>query len=290
MPAPRRHHTLPQRYQAGFSMDGSGAIWVFDRLKQSIRSANPANTAVEKDFYSWEHSRSTKPGSIESFLASFIEGPFWSVLDRLDAQKGPDSNDRLRLAFFCAFLLTRVPRFRSGIATLYASVVAENPHLEQAVPYFDSLFERSPQGLLLPAASKNLTLKKMVDIGKQVGEYLLTLDTHLMSASPEEPFITTDNPFALVRVNGKSERATVTAPGFLKWMPLSARTAVGFGEPGDNFSWTNVPPAKGRRSNVALAGAASHLVIASTKTQLEELVRGLPRGAPHPNTFPTEIL
>ena len=286
---PRRHHTLPRRYQAGFSADGSGAIWVFDRQQQCIRQSNPASTAVEKDFYGWKYSRNTNPGSIESFLANHIEGPFWPVLDRLDAQRGPDSNDRLRLAFFCAFLLTRVPRFHSSISTLYASGVAENPHLKQAIPYFDRVFERSQKGLLLPAASKNLTLKKMVELGKRAGEYLLALDTHLMSASPKEPFITTDNPFALVRINGKSERATVTAPGFLKWVPLSARTAVGFGEPGDNFSWTNIPPAKGRRLNVALAAAASHLVIASTKSQLEEIVRGLPREAPDQNTCPVEI-
>lgn len=290
MSRPKRHHTLPQRYQVGFSTDGTRTIWVFERRQQRVRRAQPPNTAVEREYYTWDSPRGAKATSLESFLATSIEGPFWPVLDRLDAQQMPDSSDRLRLAFFCAFLLSRVPAFRASVAHTFASAIAVYPHLARDAAHLDGLFERSPQGLLLAAAPKDQALQKLLDIGVKVGQFLLTLDTHFMSSYPEERFITTDNPFTLVRMVDEGQRAAVMARGFLKWIPLSARTAVAFGEPGDNISWTYVAPAKARRTNRALAAAATQLVIAGTEAHLAELVRGLPREPPPPTAFPTEII
>lgn len=288
MSEPKRHHLLPRHYQAGFSSDGNGELWVFERRKQRIRSAYPSNTSVENHFYSWA-SPSDRPSSLESMLAKGIEGPFWPVRDRLDAQQFPDYADRFRLAYFCAFLLVRIPAFRALYEHAFTSGIAAHPRLERDIELINDLFRQSPSGLFLPVTPKNARLRQMVDMAMEVGKHLLTLDIHFMSSYPEEPFITTDNPFVLDRLIDQGQKPSVKADGFLKWIPLSAKTAVGFGEPGDNITWTNVIPPKVHRTNRALAAVATDLVIAGSKEQLSKVVAGLSPMPPHPTCFPSEI-
>lgn len=289
MSTSKRHHTLPQRYQSGFSAEKAGGLWVFDRKQQKIWPAHPPNTAVEREFYTWESSTGPEARALESTLANLIEGPFWPVLDRLDARGMPDSTDRVRLAFFCAFLLVRVPAFRAGFHYQFSSAVASYPNLARDAALLDGLFQQTPSGLMLPAATKNQALQKMLDMGLQIGQYLLTLDTHFMYSESEEPFITTDAPFGLIRMVDEGQAKGVMAPGFLKWVPLSGRTAVGFGEPGNTITGTVVIPSKARRRNLALAAATSNLVIAGTEEQLKAVVAGLNPEPPPAGAFPVEL-
>lgn len=289
MSEPKWHHTIPRRYQAGFAHAADGPLWRFERSKQRIRPANPQNTAVRKHFYRWDKPGSVKPTAIETFLADSVENPAWAVFDKLDRRETPDRLDRFRLSFFCAYLLARVSAFRASFGFQFAAAVVRYPNLARDAAALDGLFEKTASGILIPRANKDQSLAKMVDIGQKVGQYLMTLDTHLLYSDPSEPFITTDNPFGLVRMVRDGREKGIMVPGFLKVVPLSAKTAVGFGEVGDTISFTEVSAEKMRRNNRKLASQATEFVIAGSEEQLRALVHDLPVEAPHPSTFPTEL-
>lgn len=290
MSEPKWHHTIPRRYQAGFAHVADGPLWTFERSKQRIRRANPENTAVRKHFYRWDHPGSVKPTAIEAFLADSVENPAWPVLDKLDRRETPDQLDRLRLSFFCAFLLTRVSAFRASFEFQFATTVVRHADLARDAAALDRLFQKTASGILIPRANKDRSLAKMVDIGMKVGQYLMTLDTHLLYSDPSEPFITTDNPFGLVRLVDHGQEKGIMVPGFLKVVPLSAKTAVGFGDVGDTIWCTEVSAEKMRRNNRKLASQATEFVIAGSEEQLRALVDDLPVEAPRASTFPTELI
>lgn len=289
MSEPKWHHTIPRRYQAGFAHEVDGPLWRFERSKQRIRSANPKNTAVTKHFYRWERPGSVKPTAIETFLADSVEGPAWPVLDKLDRRETPHQLDRLRLSFFCAFLLVRVSAFRASFEFKFAETVVRHADRTRDPAAFDELFQKTASGILIPRAEKDQALANMINIGMQVGRYLMTLDTHLLYSDRSEPFITTDNPFGLVRLVDRGQQKGIMVPGFLKVIPLSAKTAVGFGDVGNTISFTEVSAEKMRRNNRKLASQATEFVIAGSEEQLRAVVRDLPVEAPHPSTFPTEL-
>jgi hypothetical protein len=287
MSEPKWHHTIPRRYQTGFAHVADGPLWRFERSKQRIRRANPENTAVRKHFYRWDRPGSVKPTAIETFLADSVENPAWPVIAKLDRREAPNELDRMRLSFFCAFLLVRVSAFRANFAFQFAATVLRHPDLASDAA---ALFQETPSGILIPRADKDQSLVKMVELGMQIGKYLMTLDTHLLFADPGEPFITTDNPFGLVRLADHGQEKGIMVPGFLKVVPLSAKTAIGFGEIGDTIWATEVSAEKMRRNNRKLASQATEFVIAGSEEQLRALVHDLPVEAPHPSTFPAELI
>jgi hypothetical protein len=276
---PKRQHILPQRYQAGFA-GVDGCLWYFDRRRGTIACEHPRRVAVENHFYTYEPRNTPNATGIESFFASQIEGPFWPVLDRLEKQEIPTSDDRMRMAFFSAFMLTRIPAFRDFCARVFANILLSFSKLDSNLKFLDDSLRASNGGILHPQEPKNNVLLRMQNLGVEIGKHLLTLDTHLMYSSADEPFIASDNPFVLRRMVNDAQPPTVRATSFMKWIPLSAKLALGFGLPGNRITLTSVESAKVRTLNVSLATASRQIVIASSRSQLEEILATLPKEVP----------
>jgi len=270
-PNPKRHHILPRKYQAGFA-GPDGRVWVFDRRRGSIACENPENVAVEKHFYRSDTANAPDPTSMESFLANHIEGPFWPVLERLERQEIPTSDDRLRISMFAAFLLTRTPTFRKTLTTIISNVMVSFPNLPTHLPKLNEFTQKTAGGLFVPVMPKNASLDKLGQLGIEAGQILCTLNTHFLYAPADEPFITTDNPFVLERMVQDDQAPTVSATSFMKQVPLSAKVAVGFGLPGNTMFMTNVESKKLRDANVRIATAAKQIILSRTKEQLESIL------------------
>jgi hypothetical protein len=120
----------------------------------------------------------------------------------------------------------------------------------------------------------------MGQLGMEVGKHLATLDTHLMYSPANEPFITTDNPFVLDRIVNDNQLPSVSATSFMKWIPLSAKVAVGYGLPGNLITFTNLEPVNTRKANVRLATASHQILLARSREQLEQILSAIPKQIP----------
>jgi hypothetical protein len=248
------------------------------------------NIAVEKHFYTREAPDGHDTTAMETFLSLHVEGPFWPVLERIEKQEMPTSEDRVRMAFFASFLLTRVPAFRDFCANILNKTLVSYPDLRSIVQSLDGILRKSAGGIFMPTAPKNNALNQMGQLGMEVGKHLATLDTHLMYSTIKEPFITTDNPFVLDRIVNDDQIPSVSATSFMKWIPLSAKVAVGFGLPGNMITFTNVEPVNARRANVRLATASRQMILAQSREQLEQILSAIPKQTPHgAANFPSAV-
>ncbi len=287
---PKGQHILPQRYQAGFA-DADGCVWHLDRRRGIVASTHPKRVAVENHFYTYEPRSNPDATALESFFANHIETPFWPVLNRIEKQEIPSADDRLRVAFFAAFMLTRVPAFREISAKVFGNAIISVSKIYPNLEFLDGLLQKSDGGILKPIEPKNNVLVRMASLGMEIGKHLLTLDTHFMYSPTDEPFITTDNPFTLVQMVKDFQPPTVSATSFMKWIPLSAKLAVGFGLPGNQIYFIHIESVKARKINIGTATAARQIVIANNRKQLEEILSAIPKDIPEAaQNFPSVVL
>jgi hypothetical protein len=128
----------------------------------------------------------------------------------------------------------------------------------------------------------------MMRLGREITMDLMKLDTHLIYSPPDEPFVTTDNPFVFVRIIDDDEPPTIGAKSFLKLLPLSARVAVGFGLPGNTIWASGANSSQARKHNLSVVGAAWDIVLANSREQLESLLPTFPAETPRgPGKYPT---
>jgi hypothetical protein len=217
---------------------------------------------------------------MESFLAENVEGPFWPVLDSLEKRQTPSATDIHRIAIFAAFLLTRVAAFRDVLTKVLGDVMLASQNLDSAINSIDGLLKISSGGIFIPAMPKNNALYQMGHLGIEASKILITLNIHIMYSTQNEPFITSDNPFVLDRMVDDNQPPSVSATSFMKWIPLSAKVAVGFGFRGNHILVSNMDSAQVRQANIRLATAARQIVIAQSREQLEQVLVALPKETP----------
>jgi len=285
----KRHHILPQRYQKGFA-GTNGFVWYFDRRRGTIACENPLNVAVETNFYTSESLDSENPTIMEDFLAEHVEAPFWPVLDRLEKIQIPTGADRHRLIVFAAFLFTRVSAFRETITKVLADASLRFKNENAATNSLDSFPQKTSADFIPAIIPKNYALHQMGRIGIEASRILMTFNTHVMFSAPNEPFITSDNPFVFDQMVKDNEPPSISAKSFLKWVPLSAKVAIGFGLPGNHIFFSNMDEKQVWNANVRFATAARQIVIARSREQLEKLLAALAKDATKPaNSFPSAI-
>ena len=287
----KRHHILPQRYQKGFA-GSDGFVWYYDRRRGIIACENPLNVAVETNFYTSESAGSENPAIMEDVLAEHVEAPFWPVLDKLEKIpiQIPTGAERERIIVFAAFLFTRVSVFREAITKVLADVTLRFKSKNSTANSLNSLPEGTTTAFIPAIIPKNYALHQMGQIGIEASKILMTFNTHVMFSAPNEPFITSDNPFVFDQMVKVDEPPSISATSFLKWVPLSAKVAVGFGLPGNHMLFSKMDEKQVWNANVRFAAAARQIVIAKSREQLEKLLATFPKEAPKPASgFPSAI-
>jgi hypothetical protein len=251
---------------------------------------NPLNVAVETNFYTSEGIDAKNPAIMEDFLAEHVEEPFWPVLDKLERMQIPTETERDRIIVFAAFLFTRVSAFREAITKVLADVTLRYKNGCAATNPLDSSSKKTSPDFIPAMIPKNYALHQMGRIGIEASKILMTFNTHVMFSAPNEPFITSDNPFVFDQIVKHDEPPSISAKSFMKWVPLSAKVAVGFGLPGNHIFFSNMDEKQVRNANVRFATAARQIVIARSREQLEKLLAALPKDVPKPASgFPSAV-
>jgi hypothetical protein len=111
---PRKHHTVPQFYLAGFTKSESvdGDLWVLDQERQKTWKNTPKQSAHIRDFHEIEAKPDGDPMIFEKTLGVF-EGR-WSPVVRkvIQEREIPDDESFGDLMMFAAYIAVRVPRIR----------------------------------------------------------------------------------------------------------------------------------------------------------------------------------
>jgi uncharacterized protein DUF4238 len=112
MPAPRRHHLLPQFYLRSFA-DKDGKVRVVDRATGHEFTTGIRNVFVERDYYTVSSVEAEDDPQLIEALYAKIEGLAAPAFEQLRAGDFPlDGQDRSEFASFMALQVTRGRMFR----------------------------------------------------------------------------------------------------------------------------------------------------------------------------------
>lgn len=123
---PRKHHTVPQFYLAGFTKTDSkdGNLYVIDKSQRKTWKSTPRKTAHKRDFHAIEAKPGGDPMIFEKTLATFEAR--WSTVVRqvLQTEEIPEDESFGDLMMFVACMAVRVTRIR-GIQSDFVDRVSK---------------------------------------------------------------------------------------------------------------------------------------------------------------------
>jgi hypothetical protein len=254
---PKRHHFLPEFYLNGFARNA--LLWLYDRQKDEYRCQTPKNTAVIGHYYTFLNEQGEDDYSLENFLSQ-VEGKAKAVIGKLEARQSISADDRLYLAQFIAFLLSRTPKFEretEQIADSVHKLLAKEmiPTVEAAAQLLrqagkedkitpESMFKFVHEERFQVKGSRNNTIQIMLDKAEKVTKDLAFMNWLVVQADERSAFITTDSPLGYI-VPEEFQRSGEPVLGLAsqkvtKLIPLTQRLALYIGSFGAGFGYAPV--------------------------------------------------
>ena len=308
MSIPKRHHTLPRFYLAGFAREG--LLWLFDRQESEYRRQSVINTAVEKKFYTRVYNEEQEHADVEALLAK-VEGHSKPILESLAQGDEITADERETFAFFVALLYLRTPGFRGkhnafAEATLKRVSKIELATAEQAATWMErakaqdiefpanvtpeSVSEFFTRGEYSFELSRNESIMSMLMLAFPFFQTFRALEWRILHAPARKAFITSDEPIALIpsknhQTIGLGSVGLLT-PGVVKVVPLQSEACLLMGDPGKRLFHGEATREQVRELNLTTAVQSRRFAMGRDRALIHSLVQqaGL-RGRPPDDGF-----
>jgi hypothetical protein len=132
----KRHHYVPKFYLSGFTIPADESqLWVYEKGKEEPFKASPDSIGFQKYYYSFEKVDGTRDTNTIEDMYSKVEQSAAKVIGKIANREVIDGQAKANLAYFIAFQITRVPRFRKHIEAvdreavkLVAASLASDPN------------------------------------------------------------------------------------------------------------------------------------------------------------------
>jgi Protein of unknown function (DUF4238) len=278
MTTPRRHHYLPISYQARWLVDKSFILR--DAASGRTRSASPPSTGVERDYYKIVYGSGATEFGVEGLLAE-IESKAKDAIDHLMVGHDLNESQKYELAFFVAFLRSRVPTFmeefdRSAAAMLKERIRTGVPDAASAAAWLakqtdlpEHLRRYSPEEVVrmlhgdgyrirVPAAYRILaSMRAAIALGPEIG----TLHWDIGESPKGKRFITSDNPVCIGVTWHRSLPIGVTTYE----VPLSPTLVLKTGLPGETIRRKTLAESEVAAVNRRVATGSARFTIAASE-------------------------
>lgn len=112
----KRHHYVSKFYLDGFTCSLEDPyLWVFEKGKHVPFKSSSQNTGFERYYYSFEKPDGTRDTNTIEDMYSQVEASAADVIRKIVNNEPIGGQDKAHLAYFIAFQVTRVPKFRKHI-------------------------------------------------------------------------------------------------------------------------------------------------------------------------------
>lgn len=295
MSNPKRHHYLPESYLRRFA-NSSRKFWIFDRKANEFRIQTPKNTAVRGYYYAFRDQNGNRRFDIESSLAD-IENRAKDIINRLDERQPLTLQDRQPLAHFVALLRLRVPEFervynKAGERLAKHTMMAEFSNRDRAIAWLrdyeevtgdkleisdDEIINAVKRGEGSFSPPREHSLWASVRLAPEIADVFMSLAWKICHVSSETSLVTSDNPFTILPPSNYNpagfQGVGFLTPNALKIIPLSYKTILIMGNPGDSVTIGKISKESVRECNKAIAVGSEDLVIARDETLIKRIIK-----------------
>ena len=296
MNEPSRHHYLAESYLNRFC-NSEGLLAVYDKLKNEYRYQQPKNTTVIKNYYRFEQSKGESHVEIEKILSE-VESEAKTAIDKIDKSGPIDDVIKGALSPFIAFQWATVPAFQKWSDDLAEKMTKSTMEFTF---YNEEMAERALKnyekdtGEKLPVTPEQMSkffkdgnykiehtrehsLKNMMTLAVDTMPIFPRLNWQIFVAPEKTAFITCDNPFCIIPpIDFPSQGILgvgILTRGALKILPLSAKSCLVLGDPGESACYrTDFSRERIRQINIGIASNSERFVIARDRTQLERIMK-----------------
>lgn len=139
MQTKKDHHYVPRFYLGGFLESGESQLWVYEKGKTKPFRSSPENTGFQKYYYGFERPDGKRDTNTIEDMYSKVEQSAATEINKIARRETIDGQAKANLAYFIAFQITRVPRFRKHLESVDREAVKHLAHrLASSPEYFAS--------------------------------------------------------------------------------------------------------------------------------------------------------
>jgi hypothetical protein len=286
MSDPRRHHYLPVCYLNEFGTNGD--VWVFDRKDTRTRRQSTRDTGVVRDYYALIDRDGNRFNAVEKELFNHIDRTFKPCLAAFRERRQFAPESKLALSYFMAFLYARGPAFQSAFERnlCWASVKNMFPTVEatrevmlrnrylgdpddaaQVHEVFDRI-HKEDYPLNVPPIPRATTLDMMITAARQLAPVFAGLAWFVAAAPRNVHFITSDQPFTHVPLEGATEEAD---PQARRILPLSHDLCLELGTEAGEIQYADISERGVMDANTKVASWAMRFIIGGDEAIVQHL-------------------
>ncbi|MGD6992138.1 DUF4238 domain-containing protein [Sutcliffiella horikoshii] len=281
MSNPKKQHFVPQVYLNHFT-DDSGFLHIYDRVKDEFRKQTPANAGYSKHFYTLEHN-GEKDYSIEKGLATHVDNLYKPVMEKIKNKETLTQTDRENLAVFVAFQHLRTPAQRKNYNSMVDDFYKQTSKLifsfkkaygqlgELTEQESSALEETVENGKFDVQVPKEHSLQFMLEFSEEMSQMLSNHNFIIVEASSKSAFISSDNPYCMVKEKGEPDWSGYGIVNTAKFFPLSPRYLLVLKDPGNKVVYMKHDKATVRQLNILTAKWSDRFLYSHN----EELLKGL---------------
>jgi hypothetical protein len=288
---PRRHHYVPQWYQAGFA-DADGLLWVYDRKLHLYRKTHPKSICWEKDMYTIDP-EGDRDQRIETEYMNQVDGEGATAVRILASGRLLDKDWTESFSIFMAFLITRSPAFRTMMSEMYRASGEEMMRLmttdvDRAKRHInqyrkitggpargitpESVIEAVKGGHLKASATERPFLQHMFRQVEFLSRLIASFDWRVLISPPDGGFIISDHPFAVVPDRTRPDLVGLGLSGTAAYLPLTRWLCLKMGNLSDGFSDLQISKEEVRIVNQNIAVNSERFIIGPAERQLRHVI------------------
>lgn len=296
MSNPKHHHYIPVTYLKRFCKNDK--IWVYDAKTDNYYEQPPKTVFRIKNYYSFESETALRDVCIEDFFGR-LENDASLVLDKIASKGKLDNDDKSTIAYYIAYQMVRIPKFRKNYEEFILSVEKKRLFLSTAtrerakaslesIPnkkfkvtdeIIDSLVDATKKDEFDFKVDKNYSLWLMLDLGRNLGKYFYMMDWFLFYTNQKHSFISCDSPLMIQPPSNFPKhpfiKPGVLTPGAIKFFPLSSSTCLAMGDLGEIIKGTFPPPKLIRYINQKIALNSKRFIFGKDIELLKRIVNSL---------------
>lgn len=284
MSNPKKQHYVPQTYLRNFT-DQSGYIQVYDKNMDQYFKQTPANAGYSKHFYTVDIN-GDNDFFIEKLLAEHVDSLLSPIIRKIEEGELITDQDKKDIAIFLTFQHLRTPaqrknynnmvdQFYKKVNKILFSMKKVNGKLEysdEEISQIENIFKNEEYKVIVP---KEQSLAFMLDFSEEMSRMLANHNIIILEASQKSEFITSDNPYCMVKEKWSLEYSGYGVINTTKVFPLTPRYLLILKDPGKKVIKIKQDKAVVREFNFLIAKWADRFLFSRNELLLKSLVRKL---------------